>query len=226
MTMQLDDLQTMWSDHGKRLDQILSINEHVLRDVTARKLRWSLTPYLLWRAVEMMLVACVVTMTAIVLSKHLVEARYLMILPVVVGFGFYVLAMTGQLMHRAMGLDASGRVRDMQSTIETMKLSEFRLFKWSLLGGTVLWLPIALILFEALTGVAALAKVDLAWLLANVIVGLIVLAFGQYLAKKHVEREDLKPAMRRLIEMVSGRQLRAITRHLEELAALADSEGE
>ena len=222
--MQLDDLQLAWSAHSERLNKILTINEQLLRDVTARKLRLSLTPYVLWRGIEMLFAAGVLAIAAMLLSRHSDAARYIVLLPAVIGFAGFLLVKSGLLIARATRLDASGEVADMQRRLETIKLTEFRLFKWALLGGTVLWLPIALLLFEVSTGVAALARVDLAWLVANVVFGLLALAIGQNLAKRHCERNDLKPAMRRFVDGISGRQLASIQKHLDELATLVHND--
>jgi len=222
--MQLDDLQSTWTAHSDRLDKILNINERLLRDVAMRQVRWSLTPYLLWRGIELVLGVVVIALTITVLLSHLSEVRYLTVAGSVLAFAAFMAARTISLVTRAMRLDHSAEVAAMQRAIESLKLIEFRVFKWALLGGIVLWLPTALLLFEALLGVNALARVDLAWLVSNVVFGLLLFAIGQFLAKKHVERADLKPAMRRLVDHVSGRQLTTISRHIEELAEFSSKQ--
>jgi hypothetical protein len=222
--MQLDDLQSTWAKHGERLERVLSLNEQVMRQLTVRKVRWSLTPYLLWRSIEIVFAIGVVAAASIVLARHVDEARYLAVTPVVMLFAIFMIAKTGNLMTRAVRLDTSAEVAAMQLAIEQMRRLEFHCFKWALLGGTVLWLPTALLLFEAAFGVAALARVHFAWLACNMVFGLLVLAIGQTLAKKHVERSNLTPAMRRLVDMISGKQLAAVSRHLDELASLAPKE--
>jgi hypothetical protein len=66
-----------------------------------------------------------------------------------------------------------------------------------------------LILFEALTSVDALARVDPAWLIASLAFGLVCLALGQVLSRRHVERSDLGPRARRLVEALSGQGVRS-----------------
>src|SRR5690606_31411238 len=101
----------------------------------------------------------VIAMTISVLIAHLEEARYLMMAGSVLAFSVFMSGRTVYLLVQASRLDASADVADMQRAIERLKLIEFRVFKWALLGGIVLWLPTALVLFEALIGVHALARV-------------------------------------------------------------------
>lgn len=65
---------------------------------------------------------------------------------------------------------------------------------------------------------AGLGRVDLAWLVANLGFGLGVLVAGRALSRRYVERPDLAPWARRLVDAGSGRGLRVAARHLAELA--------
>ena len=192
--MQLDDLKAVWAAHGTALERSLSINERLLREVMARKIRSSLAPYLLWRAVDVLAFAVAMTATTI---YQIVRARR---------------------------LDYSGPLTEIQLEVERLQLIEYRAFKWALLGGIVVWLPAAMALFEALFTVDVLARVDLAWLVSNVVFGLALLWLGQRLSKRYVERPNLGPWARRLVDHVSGRSLETVRRHLAELSSLTRDE--
>ena len=112
----------------------------------------------------------------------------------------------------------------LQRTVERFRLAEYRAFKWTLLLGIVAWLPIALIIFEAMTGVDALARVGLTWLVANLLFGLVCLGIGQTLSRRYVERDDVAPWARQLMESLSGRAVGSATQHLVELARFERSE--
>lgn len=103
-------------------------------------------------------------------------------------------------------------------TLFFLRYLEDRAFKWTLLLGIVAWLPIALILFEAFTGVHALARVTLPWLAANIVFGVACLGIGQALSRRFVERTDLTPWARRLVESLSGHAVKSAAQHLAELS--------
>lgn len=101
---------------------------------------------------------------------------------------------------------------------------EYRALEWAVLVSVAVWLPAALVLFEALTGIDALARVDLPWLVANLLFGLVALAVGLVLSKKYFERSDLKPWARRLLDALSGRALRSAAGHFAEIATFEREE--
>lgn len=219
--MQLDDMKAAWATHGEQIDRLLDVNEHLLRDVTMRKVRSSLIPYLAWRAFEAAIGVAMTVLCGMVLSRHLDQVLYVTIVGAVLLFALFMTATTIALMVRATRLDHGQQVSDVQHAVAKLKLAEFHTFKWALLGGVVLWLPVILVLAEAFVGAHVLAQVPLAWLLANVVFGLAVLALGQFLAKKYVDCTARMPWQQRLLDYASGRQLTTISGHLDELSAFS-----
>lgn len=216
--MQLDELKDAWTAHGRLLERSLAIDERLLREVMLRKVRRALAPYVLWRALEVALGIAVLLAVRPVLAAHVTELRYVVVAGALAVFTVAITALCVYSLSNSLQLDYDGPVTAIQRDVERIKLVEYRAFKWALLGGVVLWLPAALVLFEALTGVVALARVDLSWLVWNLIFGLVVLAVGHVLSKKYVERSDMKPWARRLVDALSGRALRSATGHLAELS--------
>tara|TARA_R110002073_G_scaffold88356_4_gene209729 strand:- start:1578 stop:2297 length:720 start_codon:yes stop_codon:yes gene_type:complete len=234
--MQLDDMLTAWATHGEKIDRLLDVNEHLLRDVTTRKVRSALLPHLAWRTFEVAVGIAVSILSGTVLSQHLDNVLYVTVAGSVFLFAVFLTITTAMLIVRAMQLDHGGRVADVQHQVAKLKLAEFHAFKWALLGGVVLWLPALLVLAEALLGSEStthrghthaidsqlLAHVPLPWLLANIAFGLVALAIGQFWAKKHVDTKLRSPWGQRLLDHVSGRQLRTISRHIDELSAFSN----
>jgi hypothetical protein len=217
--MELDDLKAAWSAHGAMLERSVAINERLLREVMLRKVRARLTPYLAFRALEVALGAVVLFAVVAVLARHGAEPRYLLIGGPLAVFVGAATAMSGALLARAASVDYGERVTALQRVVAQLRVAEYRALKWALLGGVVFWLPAALVLFEALTGVDVLARADLAWLVANLAFGGFVLALGQAMSRRYVERADLSPWAGRVVDAVSGRALRRAAGHLAELAS-------
>lgn len=216
--MQLDELKQSWAAHGAVLERSLAIDERLLREVLLRKVRFAMAPYLLWRALEVAICIAVLVAVVAVLGAHIAEPRYFVVAGTVAVFSFVITALNGYLLVSGLRLDYEGPVTAIRRDVERIKLAEYRAFKWALLGGVMLWLPVLLVLFEALTSVAALARVNLAYLVANLVFGLAVLALGQMLSRRYVERPDIGPRTRRLVEAISGRALRTAAGNLADLA--------
>jgi hypothetical protein len=215
--MELDDLKQAWAAHGVALERSLAINERLLRETLLRKVRFALAPFVVWRALEVALGAAVVRLIVRVLVAHLGEPRYLIAAGALAVFAIALTALYAASLVSGVRLDYGGAITAIQRDIERLKLLEYHATKWALLGGVLLWLPAALVVFEAITGVDVLAHVDLAWLITNLAFGACVLAVGQAWSRKNVERPGLGPRARRIIDAISGRSLRSVTSHLAEL---------
>jgi hypothetical protein len=174
--MQLDDLKEAWAAHGAALEKSLAIDARLLREVLLRRVRVALAPYVLWRGLEVALGVAALLVVVPVLAAHLAAPRYLVAGGALAAYAAGVTALSALLLVNGLRLDYGGPVTAIQRDVERLRLAEYRALKWALLGGVVVWLPAALVGFEALTGVDALARVPLAWLGANLLVGLVVLA--------------------------------------------------
>jgi len=216
--MQLDDWKQAWAAHATTLERSLAIDERLLREVLLRKVRFALAPYVLWRALEVALGLAAIFLVAPVLAAHATEPRYLVVAGSLFVFTIGFTALCAYLLVNSLQLDYDGPVTAIQRDVARLQIVEYRAFRWALLGGFVLWLPALLVPFEALTGVDALARVHLSYLVANLVVGLVVFAVGLWWSKKYVERSDPKPWARRLVVALSGRPLRSASGHLAELA--------
>jgi hypothetical protein len=220
--MELDDFKAAWAAHGAVLERSLAINERLLQDSVLRKVRLALAPYIAGRAAETALGAGLLLVAGSVLGDHATEPRYAVAAGAVMVFAAAVTALSAYLLAASVTMDYGRPVMAIQGDIERFRIVEYRAITWAVLGGVVVWLPAALVLFEALTGAPALARVPLGWLAANLAFGLVVLGVGLALSRRYVERPDLGPVARRVMDAVSGRGLRRASGHLAELAAFQE----
>lgn len=219
--MELDDLRSVWAAHGAALERSLAINERCLRELVGGKARRALAAQRAWWLVEAVLVLGLAMVAAAVVAGHPAEARYLLVGAPVAGLALALAALTVRLVVTAGRVDPTADVVASQRVVEELTLAEYRATRWAVLGGVLAWLPAALLLFEAVTGVPALARVDLAWLVANLALGIVVLVAGVALSRRYVERPGSSPRARRLIDALSGRGLRATAAHLADLTSFA-----
>jgi hypothetical protein len=216
--MQLDEMKAAWAAHGVLLERSLAIDERLLRELLMRKVRFALAPHVLWRALEVALGIAALCLVVLVLRAHPADPRYLVVAGTLAVFTVGITALCARGLVSALRLDLAGPVTAIQRDIQRIKLLEFRALKWALLGGILFWLPASLVFFEALSGVEGLARIELPYLLANVLLGSVVLVAGLLLSRRFVERVTPAPWALRMVDAISGRGLRAATVHLAELA--------
>ncbi|MEJ7601733.1 MAG: hypothetical protein WKG01_27785 [Kofleriaceae bacterium] len=211
--MELDDLKATWAAHGATLERDLSLTKQLLHETMTTKARTALRHYLGWRAMELVLGVVAIALVAPILASHVGEPRYLIAGGSVLAYAVAMTAACGVLVMRSLRVDYRGMVTAIQRELEQLTLLEYRVTKWAVLGGVVVWLPAGLIAFEAATGVAALARVDLAWLIGNLAFGTGVLTLGMWWSRRHVERSQS-----RIVDALAGRSLALAKRELEALA--------
>lgn len=203
--MELDDLKAAWHT----LEKNLAINERLLRETMLGKTRRALAPYVILRALESVLGILAIALAVRVLVAHPAEPRYWLVGAPVAVFAIAMTAACVHLLGRATGIDYRGAVGGMQRDLARLEVAGYHATKWAVLGGTLLWLPVLLVVFEGLTGTPVIARVDLAWLVANLAFGLGVLIIGRHLANRLEGR---------LAGLMSGRSLRRAREYLSDLA--------
>jgi hypothetical protein len=216
--MEFDDLKNAWAAHGAILERSLAIDERLLREVLLRKVRVAMAPHVIWRALEVVFGITSLVLVMPVLVAHLGEPRYMLVGGALGVFTVGMTALCAYLLFKSLMIDYAGAVTTIQRDLEHIRIAEYRVLKWAVLGGVVAWLPAALTLFEAWTGVDALARVEPAWLVSNLVFGLVLLLFAHVLSRRYVEPSDRGPGAHRLMEALSGRALRLAATHLDELA--------
>ncbi len=212
-------LRSLWAAHGAKLERGLAVNERLLRGLLVREARRALAPALGWRALELLVWGGLLAIIASVVVRHLGEARYVLAGGAAVLYLAALTALTGFALGRGASLRFERPVTEVRGELERLALLEYQSFKWALLGGVMLWLPLVLLALEALGGVDLLARVDGAWLVANLVVGAALLGLGHVVSRRLVERSQDPERASRIVLALSGRGLRAARARLAELAA-------
>ena len=215
--MELDDLKGAWAAHTATLERSLAIQQRLLHESLLRPPRLALAPWMVWRVLEVALGVAAVGAAVPVLLAHAGEPRYAVLVGGLLVFAVIMTALSTHLLVRSLALDWGRPVTAIQREVEQIRITEYRAIKWALLGGVLFWLPALLVLIEVFTGIPALARVELPWLVANVAFGLAVLALGQALSRRFVERPGLGAGARRVLDALSGRGLRRVAERLAEV---------
>jgi hypothetical protein len=203
--MELDDFKQAWTT----LEKSLAINERLLRETMLGKTRRALAPFVIVRALESVLGVIVTALVMRVVVAHAGDLRYMLVAGPVAVFSVAMTASAIYLLARGANVDYGGAVATLQRDIAHLAVTGFHATKWAILGGTLLWLPILLVVFEGVTGVDALARVELGYLVANLGFGVVVLVIGHALANRFQGR---------IADALAGRSLRRARQYLNDLA--------
>lgn len=222
--MELDDMKQAWTAQFAGVEQRLATLERHLGQGVRQRLRLTLLPSALVAALEGAIAALALVAVATVLSRHGADPRYLL------GGGAAGLVLLGVAVLAVVRLDLCLRldlaqpVVVIQRDVARLRRVELGATAWALFGGIVVWLPVPLLLLEAVTGAAVLARVDLPYLAANLAFGVLVAVAAAVVARRIAASPRLRPWLARAADAMSGRGLRRTSAQLAELEQFARGE--
>jgi hypothetical protein len=215
--MQLDDLKRIWDGRSAAIAAGAAAPGNGVDRRVARP-RPALARYVFRRGIEAACGSLAAVAVVVVVWRQRTEPIYLL-----AGGGalLYLLAWTVValvLAAAAQAIDFGERVTDVQLRLARLQLRECRATQWAVLFGVVLWLPLLLLVLEAMVDAPLLAAIDRAWLVANVAFGIVVLWLGGRWARC-LGVEPQSPRARWLFELLGDRALARARRELAELQA-------
>lgn len=90
---------------------------------------------------------------------------------------------------------------------------------WAVLvAAPLVWIPLLIVAAKWLAGVDVVAATGLAWVAANLALGLVVLGVGVWIARRPPRWVRRSPWLRRVSDHLAGRSLRHALDHAEEVA--------
>lgn len=214
--MNLDDLKAKLADQDAKLDNIVRLHAAGVRELALSKsqsnLRW---------LVSGVIGELIVTIVAAVwlgnfIAGHLWEPRFLV--PVVlVDIG--VMALMGSCIRQIVviaNLDYGLPVVTVQKDLGRLRVLRIRTTKWVMILSFVMWFPVIIVLLEGLLGVDAWLILErvagrdesfFAWVVANLLFGLVVALAIVWVSNRYADRVDGSPVLKRVMDDFAGRSL-------------------
>lgn len=222
--MELDDLKQRWAERDRKLDQSIRLNSLLLRASTLSKAETAIRRLSRLLRVELLLNVVAAGCLGPFIAEHLTEARFL--LPaVVLDLGVILLIVAGVHQLVAIGsLDYSAPIVAIQKRLESLRFERIRVTKLTLLASPLLWTPLLIVTLKGLFDVDAYASLDVAWLAANVLVGVAVIVAGVWASRRYADRMERSPLLQRLMRNLAGHSLAAAAAFLGALAQFEQEE--
>jgi len=205
--MELDDLKRLWEDQDRKLDAALRLNTRLLNESTLTKADTALhgLARLLWLELVMNVVA--VLWTGSFLAKHISEPRFLV---PAVGLQLSVIALIIAGVRQLVALetlDYSAPIVVIQKRLESLRVERIRATKLTLLCSPLIWTVLLVVAPKGLFGVDAYAIFGTAYLLANLLFGLLVILLAVWISRRYAARMERSPFAKRLMRSLAGHSL-------------------
>lgn len=230
--MDLDDLKTRLAEQDAKLDEVLRLNRTAVRELELAKTKSSLRWLVPGTVVELLMAIVAVLWLGNFLYGHLREPQHF-VSGLLLDLG--AIALLGSCIRQLLAigsLDVSQPVVAVQKELVQLRVLRIRTTKWTMILSFALWFPALLVLFEGLLGVdlwrvlGAAGERDghfLAWMVGNVLFGLLAALGLTWAWNRYANRADRPSAVERLMDDFAGRSL---TRALRSLDAIVRFEAE
>lgn len=220
-----DELQRLWQAQTGTLADDLARTQSLLLRQQRDRVDAPLRRYV--RGVVAVLALAIVglfCLLPVVVARSL-EPLYLLVGGAAVGFLAATAWRSADLLRQRQAIAVEGPVAATQAALARLQIGEFRLVRLLLLGGVALWLPLPVLLLEALGGPALLPRLPRLWLIANLGFGALVLGAGLLWCRRRIDGPVPSAWARRLVDACLPRSLRAAADEARALAELARDEG-
>jgi hypothetical protein len=153
------------------------------------------------------------------------DLRYLGVGCLVVAVALLAILRAVNLLRLRHAIRVDGPVVRAQAGLAALQLAEVNATRRAMAVSVLLWLPLPVLLFEALLGLPVLAHLPLPWLLANLALGVLAIVCGPFVCRWLAGRTAVGSWARTCFTACLPETLRAAATELDAIAAFA-REGE
>jgi hypothetical protein len=207
--MDFEDLQRGWEEQNRKLDASLRLNTRILTqsalgkaETATRRLSWLLL-------FELPLDALLLFGLGSFIAQHATDARFL--IPAV-ALHLYVIVLASSSVRQVFalrGIDYSAPIVAIQKRLGALQVERTRVMKWVFLSAPLVWTPLLIVSLKGLLGVDPYAIFSGAWLAANLLFGVAVIALALWISRRYADRMERSPFLRRLMRDLAGHNLNA-----------------
>lgn len=204
--MELENLKEQWRDYHQKLDQAITLNQHLFKEIRVDKVRGQLRGLLVWRVAEALCFLAIVIALGRFIAANLTLAAPMVSACILMVFG--LIGLSGSIGQIALlaTLDYSHSVTSLQrqvARIQTHALGVLRLFVLSI----PFYLSYVFLGFQWLFNVDLYASAHRPWLILHFILSLGLVFPVLWLYRELGFRNSHHSWMQRLIHDNGGRTL-------------------
>jgi hypothetical protein len=220
--MDLDEFKAKWAEQDRKLETSLRLNRQLLNAMHLNRAQSALQ-HLAW---ELAFEAVIELAGVVVLGSFAYEHRMMpqFVFPAV-ALDLVAIAILHGLIRQIVGalqIDYSSPVTTIQKQIEALRMLRIRCMQWIFLVAPLAWTPLLIVALKGFFGLDAYRIFSVAWLVANLLFGLVVIPLAIWLAKRYGDWLGRFPVMQRLMNDLLGHNLKAAIGFLATLTEFED----
>lgn len=218
--MELEELERRWRLLDQKIDRVTERHLELIRSINLRPLRQRTGRLWFWPALDIAWCSLVLLLTGDFLWQHR-DTTTLFLPAVVLMLGCIMLINSGvrQLLIISQ-VDWSLPVSEIQNALSRLQMAKIKQFKWVILTSPLVGFCGLLVGLQFIgdrleNPKVILEKMNTAWVLANVIFGIVFVPVGHFAVSRIADRFQSKGWWKRVVDDLAGRSLAGIQRELE-----------
>jgi len=222
--MELEDLKRHWEEQDRKLETSLRLNTRLLDESVLARAETALKPLSrpLWFELVMSLVPAV--FLGSFLADHVSEARFLIPAAALHLCAIAVILVTVRQLVALRTIDYSAPVVAIQKRLESLRIERIRAVKLTLLFAPLLWTPLMIVTLKGLFDVDTWEALGAAYLIANLLLGLMVIPLAVWISRRYASRMERSPFVQRLMRDLAGKSLTSAAAFLSSISMFEKDE--
>ncbi|HEX4632024.1 MAG TPA: hypothetical protein VH188_13785 [Chthoniobacterales bacterium] len=168
---ELDDLKTAWQTVNQNLERQNALALHQFKENKLSRFRSGLRPLVLGQLVQLVIGVAIIAASAQFWVTHLSTPHLLICGVLLQGYGVMFVAFAVRDLLLIRGIDYAAPVVEIQKRLAELRAWHLRAAAWHGLTGSVVWLPVMIVLLHALGAKAWIDKPSkIVWLISTAVV--------------------------------------------------------
>jgi hypothetical protein len=222
IAMDLDELKEKWINYDRKLDESLRLNQRLLQAMRLPRAKSALQRLTMGLSLESVLWLVGIVALGQFIYRNSTMMRFA--LPAAL-LDLYAIANFVVLIAQiasALQIDYDRPIAVIQKQIEALRVLRIRYIQGSVVGGFIVWVPFVIVVLKMFLGIDAYRIFGTAWLLANVLFGLVPLALAFWLSKKLGRTIGRYPRTQKFMNDLAGYNINAARRTITALSEFED----
>jgi hypothetical protein len=220
--MELDELKARWQEQDRKLDDCVRLNQQLLRESLLEKADSAVARLsrLLWLELLLNVVAAILVGSFI--GDHFQEPQFLVpAIALQLGIIALIIGAVRQLTAIAR-IDYAAPIVTIQERLESLRAERIRTVRWTLILSPLAWTPLFIVAVKGLFDFDVYSAFGPAWLIANLLFGLLVIVAALWVSRSYGDRLGRSPLIQRLLRDIGGQNLAAANGFVQSVSRFAE----
>ena len=207
--MELQELKDIWQEYDKKLDKHVKLNMQMFKKINLDKTRSALEKFIKTPVFGLIIGLIVQLSMGAFIYDHFSMPKYIIPAALIWLFALFQVIFSGYQLSVILPASDGGQINfdlpitEIQKKLEKLKIYRVRYLTVTRFSYPLLWIPVLIVGLKAIFNFDFYLHFDDKWILAQIFLGLVFIAFGIWLSKKVADKNSASPFLNKLINNIA-----------------------